>query len=43
MDVEDAAAALLAPSAEVLASVKVFPLIPHLKRDVLVRVALSSV
>jgi hypothetical protein len=32
---------LLAPSADVLAQVKVFPLIPALKHDVIVRIIFS--
>lgn len=37
MDLEDQSHALLAPTAESLEAVKVFPLIPSLKRDVTVR------
>lgn len=36
MDEEDSSQGLLAPTPELLASVKVFPLIPRLKKDVLV-------
>jgi hypothetical protein len=36
MDPEQQTSALLAPTRELLSSVKVFPLIPALKRDILV-------
>jgi hypothetical protein len=36
MDPEDQTDPLLAPTAEYLASVTVFPLIPYLKKDVIV-------
>lgn len=38
MDPEDQATPLLAPSADLLASVKVFPLITALKKDATVRI-----
>jgi hypothetical protein len=39
MDTEDQSDPLLAPTAEYLASVTVFPLIPYLKKDVIVSLA----
>jgi hypothetical protein len=39
MDPEDQTDPLLAPTAEYLASVTVFPLIPYLKKDVIVSYA----
>jgi len=41
MDPEDQTQSLLAPTPEYLASVQVFPLIPYLKRDVIVSPTIS--
>lgn len=41
MDPEQPSSALLAPTLENLASVKVFPLIPALKKDVINTIVLS--
>jgi hypothetical protein len=42
-EIEEQTQSLLGPSPESLASVKVFPLIPHLKKDVIVRVGIRYI
>jgi len=41
MDIEEQTG-LLAPTPEYLETVKVFPLIPHIRKDAMVRVVFSS-